>query len=404
MAGRLPEAAAAWRNVLQVDAANGQALLFLGQHALQNKDFAVARQFLEKAAVAAPGDPVIPLNLSFLFRATGDHDAEKQSLSRALDIDPYCYPALLSMGMLLERTGRSRKAAQVFKNALACSPPEQQLSPQMQQAIVHARAAVDKNARQLDGHLETRLQRLREQSSGESLNRFEETKAIALGRRKPYTQEPSMLLIPRMPAIPFYDDAQFDWLKDIEAMAPAIREEFLQIFREDNNGFTPYVNHPNGAPVEQWKELNRSLRWSAFFLWKDGKRMEDNCARSPKAVEAVERVPTLNIPNFGPTVMFSVLSPHTHIPAHSSVTNARLVVHLPIIVPPNCYFRVGNEKRQWKEGKAWVFDDTINHEAWNDSDELRVILMIDIWNPLLANVERALISELLNGMRDYYES
>jgi len=63
---------------------------------------------------------------------------------------------------------------------------------------------------------------------------------------------------------------------------------------------------------------------------------------------------------------------------------------------------VGNEIREWREGEAWVFDDTIDHEAWNDSDEKRVIVMIDIWNPLLTAAERDLVSTLLNGMKDYY--
>jgi aspartyl/asparaginyl beta-hydroxylase (cupin superfamily) len=118
----------------------------------------------------------------------------------------------------------------------------------------------------------------------------------------------------------------------------------------------------------------------------------------------LDTLPMIDIPNFGPTVLFSVLEPHTHIPAHSSVTNARLVVHLPVIVPGNCRFRVGNETRDWEEGKAWVFDDTIDHEAWNDSDGKRVIVMIDIWNPMLTPAERDLVSGLLNGMRDYYDS
>jgi aspartyl/asparaginyl beta-hydroxylase (cupin superfamily) len=75
-----------------------------------------------------------------------------------------------------------------------------------------------------------------------------------------------------------------------------------------------------------------------------------------------------------------------------------------VIAPKGCRFRVGNETREWEEGKAWVFDDTLDHEAWNDSHETRVIVMIDIWNPLLTQAERALVSELLNGMRDYYSS
>ena len=99
--------------------------------------------------------------------------------------------------------------------------------------------------------------------------------------------------------------------------------------------------------------------------------------------------------------MFSLLKPRTTIPAHVGVTNVRLVTHLALIVPEGCYFRVGNETRQWVPGKAWVFDDTIEHEARNDSDKLRVVLIFDIWHPHLTPAERALITALNAGMNAY---
>ena len=83
------------------------------------------------------------------------------------------------------------------------------------------------------------------------------------------------------------------------------------------------------------------------------------------------------------------------------MTNARLVVHLPLIVPEGCGFRVGNETRQWVPGKAWVFDDTLEHEAWNDSDKLRVVLIFDIWHPHLTAAERALITAMASGMNEF---
>lgn len=175
--------------------------------------------------------------------------------------------------------------------------------------------------------------------------------------------------------------------------------------KEDSEGFQPYVSHPDGSPLNQWRELNKSPRWSTYFLWKDGERIDEACARCPRTAAVSEAIPVLDdTPHFGPTIMFSVLAPHTHIPPHSSVTNARLVTHLPLIVPEGCRFRVGNETRPWRESKAWVFDDTFDHEAWNDSDDYRVILMIDVWNPDISPAERELVSTLLNGMRDYFEA
>ncbi|MFN5903064.1 MAG: aspartyl/asparaginyl beta-hydroxylase domain-containing protein, partial [Novosphingobium sp.] len=91
---------------------------------------------------------------------------------------------------------------------------------------------------------------------------------------------------------------------------------------------------------------------------------------------------------------FSLLKPRTRIPPHTGVTNIRSIVHLPLIVPQGCGFRVGGETREWHEGEAFVFDDTIEHEAWNDSDHLRAVLIFDVWNPWLTLAERDLIRGL----------
>jgi aspartyl/asparaginyl beta-hydroxylase (cupin superfamily) len=71
------------------------------------------------------------------------------------------------------------------------------------------------------------------------------------------------------------------------------------------------------------------------------------------------------------------------------VTNTRAIVHLPLIVPEGCGFRVGGETRAWREGEAFAFDDTIEHEAWNGSDATRIILLFDVWRPELDTAERA---------------
>ena len=98
-------------------------------------------------------------------------------------------------------------------------------------------------------------------------------------------------------------------------------------------------------------------------------------ARCPRTVAALTAVPQVDIPGRGPTAFFSILDAHTKIPPHTGVTNTRLTVHLPLIVPPGCRFRVGGETREWRAGSAWVFDDTIEHEAWNDSDAITLIAL-----------------------------
>ena len=116
-------------------------------------------------------------------------------------------------------------------------------------------------------------------------------------------------------------------------------------------------------------------------------------ARCPATAAALAHVPQAELPGRAPTAFFSILKPRTRIPPHTGVSNTRTIVHLPLIVPPGCGFRVGGETREWVEGQAFAFDDTIEHEAWNDSDEARVVLILDVWNPYLTAVERTLLQE-----------
>jgi aspartate beta-hydroxylase len=211
------------------------------------------------------------------------------------------------------------------------------------------------------------------------------------GRRKVYVQQPVGGHFPYLPAIEFFPDALFPWFAALEAAADAIRGELQSLLEERDRGFRPYVAFDPTQPVNQWAELNHSPRWSAWFFWEDGVKEEANCVRCPATAALLERLPLLDLPGKGPTAMFSILEPRTRIPPHTGSNNVRATVHLPLIVPEGCGFRVGAETRIFRAGKAWAFDDTIEHEAWNDSDTPRAIFILDTWNPLLSEAERAAI-------------
>jgi aspartyl/asparaginyl beta-hydroxylase (cupin superfamily) len=102
-------------------------------------------------------------------------------------------------------------------------------------------------------------------------------------------------------------------------------------------------------------------------------------------------------PGRGPTAFFSLLHPHSHIPPHTGVSNLRAIIHVPLIVPSGCWFRVGGETRVWEEGKIFAFDDTIEHEARNESEALRGILIFDVWNPHILPHERDLIRQFFRS-------
>jgi aspartyl/asparaginyl beta-hydroxylase (cupin superfamily) len=132
-----------------------------------------------------------------------------------------------------------------------------------------------------------------------------------------------------------------------------------------------------------------------------GSRVDANADRCPRTMRALEAVPQPEQPGRTPAAMFSLLKPRTRIPPHMGVTNVRLLAHLPLVVPPVCGLRVGNETREWVPGKAWVFDDTIKHEAWNDSDALRVVLIFDVWRPHLTPAEREMITAMTEGLNAF---
>jgi aspartyl/asparaginyl beta-hydroxylase (cupin superfamily) len=400
--GKPEEAAVLWRQVLQAEPGNAEAYLHLGQIALLAHDLGEARRFLEAARNSAPDNPAICLNLAFVFRAVGDQAGEGAALADALSIDPYFYPALLARGAMEERLGEMRAASETYRCALKIVPPLDQMPEPLRKRIAHAEEVVRADRSALEELLQPKIDALSARYPAEKLERISHCKDWMVGSRKIYSPEPAMLHIPYLPALQFYDNAAFPWLESLEAAAEGIRDEFLKVFAEDNeDGFRPYINRPDGVPLNQWQELNRNPRWSVFPLWENGQYVESNGRRCPHTVEVLRGISMCTIPNFAPNVVFSLLAPKTTIPAHCGDTNARLIGHLPLIVPEGCRFRVGNETRPWRVGKAWLFDDTINHEAWNDSDQLRVILMIDIWNPFLSGPEREGVSALLNGVNEH---
>jgi aspartyl/asparaginyl beta-hydroxylase (cupin superfamily) len=401
--GRTDEATRVWSQLRLIDPDNPQALLHLGQAAQRQGNMAAALDLLGRAAIGLPKDAVAQLNLAFAAKRAGRLDIELKAYESALIADPYCYPAMLGKAEHFEKSRKPRQAARFYKDALSVAPPEEQQPPELSQQFAHARDVVRANADNMGAFLEARLSKLKSAYSNEKTGRFDECVGVAVGQKKVYVSQPSLLHYPGVPATQFYERDQFPWLLQFEAATETVHSELTSLLREDAGDFQPYVAYKPGTPVNQWHELNHSPRWSSYFLWNQSQRIDANCARCPKTAALIESLPLVNIPGYAPTAMFSVLLPHTRIPPHTGVTNARLVVHLPLIVPDKCYFRVGNDTRKVERGKAWVFDDSIEHEAWNDSDETRIILIIDTWNPNLNVAERDLVRELLGGMRDYYE-
>jgi aspartyl/asparaginyl beta-hydroxylase (cupin superfamily) len=298
---------------------------------------------------------------------------------------------LVRMAELHERRGDLRRASERWNGVLALAASIQERSHGLDMMLDHARDVV---AQQHSGFAETidrGLADARAATDAAGRRRFDACIDHALGRRQIHANLCHGLHFPFLPADEFFDRAHFPWMAQIEAQTDVIRAELEAVLAEDAAAIRPYVAMEPGTPQNKWSALDQSLAWGAMHLWKDGKRDDAVCARVPRTAAAIEALPLSDMPGRTPTVFFSLLKPGTHLPAHTGVSNVRTIIHLPLIVPEGCEFRVGGEMRHWEEGKAWAFDDTIDHEAWNRSDRLRAILIFDVWNPYINPAERDLL-------------
>ena len=372
------------------------------RHLMQAGQHQAAKNILQQLVAAIPRHVPFWLNLAAVLRVLGQRDEELAALESALAIEPRHLVALLQKGALLELLGKPRSAAAIYNSALQSLSPRSRLSPPIQAHVEHARRCVADNATRIGAALDSRLATLRATAeSPAELLRLNRCVDRLLGRQRIFTPEPTGAYFPFLKNYEFYPREDLPWLPTLEAATVAIKDELLTVLNEDLAGARPYIDYPDGLPLDQWRELNHSRRWSAYFLWNDGQPQPSHMARCPRTVETLAAIPQVDIPDRGPTAFFSILDAHTHIPAHTGTTNTRLTVHLPLIVPSGCRFRVGGETREWRAGEAWAFDDTIDHEAWNDAAVTRVILIFDVWNPQLTSLERNLVRELTVAFAEY---
>jgi aspartyl/asparaginyl beta-hydroxylase (cupin superfamily) len=389
--GRTGEATQLLETLVAQAPAHAPALNALGLMAIGGGDARRAIGFLDRAVDAQPRTAAIWFNRFQAQELAGDLVGGLESLDRALAVDPYFVPALLKKAEVLERLGRLDEAVSLYRAIIKASPSLDALPEPARRALSRGVAMVRADDERRAVAVADPLQEVFAAFPAADFTRAKAYLEQRTGRRKVYVQQPVGGHFPYLPAVEFFPRSHFPWLERIEAKTGEICRELLALLEERGRGFRPYVAFAPGEPVNQWAELNHSPRWSAWFLWEDGVRRDQNCARCPATTAALEALPLLDLPEKGPTAMFSVLEPRTRIPPHTGSNNVRTTVHLPLVVPEGCGFRVGAETRAWQVGTAFAFDDTIEHEAWNDSDELRAVLIFDVWNPLLTEAERAAV-------------
>ena len=400
--GRQSEADQLLTRAAQHAPAHPAVLNELGLRMMQRGEAAKARELFQRATQVDPNHPALWSNFAASLDALGLAGEEMEAIERALALEPRHLPALLQKAALIESRGDARNAARIYRNALATLPPGTTPTTTVKEAVERAREAVRTDDAALADALEKRLAAIRASHGSGTFRRVDRCIELLTGRRQRYDSQPTFLYFPEIPAVEFFDRTDFPWLDAIEAAADDMRAELTTALVADRAGLEPYIAYPDGVPLGPWRELNKSRRWSAYFLWNQGVAQAAHLARCPRTAEVLKAAPLYDVAGRDPTAFFSLLDATTHIPPHTGATNTRLTVHLPLIVPSDCRFRVGGETREWITGKACVFDDTIEHEAWNGSDAPRAVLVFYIWNPFLTAAERDLVRATTEVVGAYY--
>lgn len=380
--------------VVVAEPGHAQARNALGNDALARGDVAAAARHFEAAAESDPGADVLWMNLASARRKLGDDAGEQDALERVLRLDQRHLMAIIRLAELHERRGEEPQAYERWSAVVALAPHFPDVPADLQERFVHARAFAGERGQRIASQVDELTQGHLSAATPRDRRRLLAARDAMLGRRAIFANQPHGFHYPFLPADEYFDKEHFPWLAKLEAATDMIREELLAILASDDPGLYPYINMGDGFPETKWTALDRNLDWSSLHLWNEGTRVDEACARAPKTAALIESLPLAQIPHRAPTAFFSILKAGKHIPPHTGVTNTRAIIHLPLIVPGDCAFRVGGETREWVEGEAFAFDDTIEHEAWNRSDRDRAVLIVDTWNPHLSEAEREAIAAM----------
>jgi aspartyl/asparaginyl beta-hydroxylase (cupin superfamily) len=367
-----------------------------GINALQQGDFATARTAFQVVTNSGEASPQAWLFLAQACEGLDDRETALEALDQVLAADQRNPFALLMKGDIFLRGGDDRAAGSFYRMGIKIAQGMAQLPGDLGDRVARAMAAVQQTEAKFERHLE---QVLAERGVGRLPSRFAEALAIAAGRQPVYLQEPTSFYYPGLPQIAWYSPDDFPWVRELESAVPQMRAEIEGVLAEER-GVVPYVQESPDRASRGHSLLN-DVRWSAFHLWKDGEVVEENARRCPFVMRLLETLPMPRISRRSPMALISILRPGTHIPPHNGMLNTRLICHIPLVVPAGCRLRVGAETRDVVEGKAMIFDDSIEHEAWNDGDSVRAVLLFEIWRPELSEDERVALTAMYEAVTGY---
>lgn len=328
------------------------------------------------------------MRLATVRRSLGDLPGAVKCAAAAVDLEPRNFLMCLLLGSLREATGALYAAQRAYRSACAYAPLDLSFQPAMARQLEHARKIVE-----AADHWRERLLHWRPEAAKLSFGedrRMRDFRSNILDSIDAGPLAPPFFMVPGIKSKRYFDSSQFHGVKEIERNIDVLRDEFFALADNKSDQLS------SGFAGLHGDETGRAGRWSMVPLIRNGRTVDQFASQCPRTMELARGLDLPRLALISPSLYFSVLEPGSRIAPHVGITNARLIVHFPLIVPENCGFCVGGEMRHWQVGEALVFDDMTTHEAWNDSDRIRVVLIADLWRPELSMAERAAVTELMD--------
>ena len=332
------------------------------------------------------------LRLATVRRSLGDLPGASAAAAAAVELAPNNFLMALLLGSLREATDADHAAERAYRVACAYMPRDLTFQPTVAKQLEHARnrVAVGEAWRQALLHWEP------EDDvpgvSREELRRLIGFRSNILDNLDGGPLAPPLFLVPGVKSERYFETSAFPGVEEVATRTQVILDEFLSLEQNKAGLLSSSLNGLAGHDMTG----SRIGRWSMIPLIRDGKPVEEFAWHCPQTLAAAQ---ALDMPKLGlisPSLHFSILEPNSRIARHIGITNARVIVHFPLIVPSDCGFRVGGETRTWEVGRPMIFDDMTAHEAWNNSQQKRVVLIADLWRPSLTHKERKGIERLMN--------
>lgn len=407
--GRVEEAEQAFMRVLTGSPFDIEALNIVALASIRLGQFHRARELLDRAMSVSPDHAATRHHLGRAAELMGDLESAREAYGQAVRLNPGLPAARLHLAALLERMGD--ESAALVQYARVMGDMQQQgrwvdsatTPPALVPLVAHAAQVVRTGRKALYLRL---MEPLAAEFGPAGLTRVARMLRVYLNEEQPVypdaRQQPTFLYCPDLPTSPWLDRSLFPRMEEFESRTDAIAAELAPLLA--TGAHSEAVFGSADVAAQNLRSERGDPGWTGHYFYRHGERREANCAACPATSAALDLLPLGRVKDHGPEVLFSVFTPGTHLLPHRGVTNTRVVAHLPLIVPPDCALRVGGEEHVWQRGRVVVFDDTYEHEAWNRSDQIRVVLILDLWNPHLTELEREAVARIVVATGEFRQA